>query len=155
MHGQHLAQEHYVSLSNSICAGASQVAEECNMSPKALSKKLAEEGVQGPSKKLKTQRDPATTAKGEFVTFLNRVKAGSYRKRASAEDKQEADETLQHYNSLAQEQKAAFAMAYTGNKDKKTFAWARDFMQTVKVTKEDQQESTAKYMTRSSYLIFF
>ena len=118
-----------------------------NMPAKQV-KTVAADAAQGPPKKMK--RDPTTTAKGELVTFLGRVKAGGYKKRATPGDMQEADETLQHYNSLAQEQKAAFAMAYQGNKDQKTFQWARDFMQTVTVTKADEEERTEKYMTRSS-----
>ena len=107
---------------------------------------------QGPAKRQK--RDDSTRAKGEFVTYLTRMRDGHYRKRASEEDKAGAASTLEQYHSLAQEEKATFAMAYHGNKDQKTFHWARDFMQTVNVAKEDEEESTEKYMTRISCLIF-
>ena len=74
------------------------------------------------------------------MTFLTRMKAGQYRKRATEEDKKEAEDILKHYHSL--DEKASFATAYQANKDQTTFQWARDFMQTVKVTKEDEREVT-------------
>ena len=120
------------------------------MAPKA--KAVGGPSAQGPPKKMRGQ---TTSAKGEVVTFLSRMQAGQYRKRCSEDERSEAAETLQQYNSLAQEEKASFALAYQGNKDAKTFQWARDFMQTVNVAKEDEEESTEKYMTRISCLIFF
>jgi len=110
--------------------------------------KPVSQGAQPSEKKAK--RDPATTAKGELVTFLNRVKEGKYRKRATEEDKSEADQCLQQYHSLAQEDKANFALSYMQNKDQKTFQWARDFLQKVSVSKNEEEEKTDKYLTRSS-----
>jgi hypothetical protein len=93
-------------------------------------------------------------AKGEFVTFLTRVKAGQYKKRSSGEDREEAASTLQEYHGMAQDQKAAFATAFLINKDKKSFAWAREYLQSVTITKVDESESNTKYTTRSSCTTF-
>ena len=103
----------------------------------------------------KNKRDPSTVAKGEFVTFLTRVKEGRYKKRSSPQDMQEACEHLQQYNSLAQEDKAAFAMAYCSNKDKKDFQWAREFLQRVLVQKKDEEQCVSKYMTRTFMIVNF
>ena len=111
-------------------------------------------GEEVPKKRAKPSRDEATVAKGEFVTFLTRVKAGQYKKRSSGEDREEAASTLQEYHGMAQDQKAAFAMAFLTNKDKKSFAWAREYLQSVTITKVDESESNTKYTTRSSCTTF-
>ena len=110
--------------------------------------KASEQGSQAQKKRLES-----TKAKGEVVTFLTRCAAGQYKKRSSEEEKQEASDTLCQYHSLAQEEKASFAQAYQGNKDQKTFQWARNFLQKVTVAKQDEEESVQKYMTRSSCLV--
>ena len=123
------------------------------MAPKAK----GVEGDQGPAlKKSRVQnRSQETVAKGEFVTFLTRMKQGQVKKRATDEDRKEAEDTHEEYKSLAHQEKASFAMAYMENKNQKTFQWARDFLQTVRVSQEDEEEKNEKYMTRRSCLIFF
>ena len=116
-------------------------------------KKVAPTAAEQEAPQKKAKRDDATVAKGEFVTFLTRVKAGVYKKKSEG-DREEAASTLLEYHSMAQSQKAAFAMAFLDNKDKKSFAWARDYIQSVKVTKVDESESTSKYTTRSSCTTF-
>ena len=106
-------------------------------------------GGEPPCKKAKTN------PKGDLVTFLSRVRNGKYATRSTDQDKQEAGATLLHYQALGKEQKTAFANAYQDNKDKKTFQWARDFLQTVSSTTEDESLSTCKYMTRSHCILFF
>ena len=116
----------------------------------AARKKTARQPAEDAAEPAKKPRDEATVAKGEFVTFLTRVKDGKYKKRCSDKDKAEATETLQQYHSLAQEDKSSFAMAYFSNKDKKDFQWARDFLQKVNVSKVDEEACNSKYMTRNS-----
>ena len=106
-------------------------------------------------KKPKTSPSEATVAKGNFVTFLNRVKDGRFKKRSSPQDMQEASTTLAQYNSLAQEDKAAFALDYCKNKDRKDFQWAREFIQRVHVKRQDEEKCVSKYMTRIFMIVNF
>ena len=106
------------------------------------------------SEATRGKRDASTVAKGELVTFLTRVKDGRFKKRARPDEQQEAADHLTQYNSLAQEDKAAFALAYSSNKDKKDFQWARDFLQKVKVAKTDEVSELSKYMTRTFISVF-
>ena len=118
-------------------------------------KAAAKSAANGPEPPAKKAKNSTTTAKGELVTFLSRMRDGNYKKRCSEDDRAQATDTLNQYNSLAQEEKASFALAYQTNKDAKTFQWAREFMQTVRVTKDDEEEAIEKYMTRISCLISF
>ena len=120
------------------------------MAPAAKKKARQPAEDAGEPAAAKKPRDEATVAKGEFVTFLTRVKDGKYKKRSSDQDRAEAAETLQQYHTLAQEDKSSFAMAYFSNKDKKDFQWARDFIQSVTVSKVDEEACNSKYMTRNS-----
>ena len=115
-----------------------------------ISKRPAAAAPAAESDAKKNKRDPTTVAKGELVTFLHRVKEGRYKKRCSPEDIQEATEQLAQYTTLAQEDKAAFAMSYASNKDKKDWQWAKDFHQKVNVKKIDEENCVSKYMTRNS-----
>ena len=108
-----------------------------------------------PEDKKPKIRDPSTVAKGEFVTFLTRVKDGRYKKRSSPQDMQEASEHLRQYNSLAQEDKAAFALDYCKNKDRKDFQGAREFIQRVHVKRQDEEKCVSKYMTRTFMIVNF
>ena len=114
---------------------------------------MSKRGSDGEAKGRGTIKDQlASSAKNEHndcKTFFTRMAKGFYKK-ASAQEKKDAQDALDTYQELEDDEKKDFVQAFKTNKGSKNFGWVKDFSDRLASRKTTKEEVLEKYMTRIS-----
>ena len=98
------------------------------------------------AKKSKTEKD-VTVKFNEARTLLSRTASGYY-KSATQEQKDDAQAGMDMLKTCSKDEKMAFALKMEQTKGNKTFAWVRDFKESLKSTSHTSQSVLENYYTR-------
>ena len=110
--------------------------------------KRVETPVEDQPKRMKTKTDVSLAeAKGTFTTWAVRMCDCKFKK-ATDEEKKEAERMLHTYRGLSKDMQAGFVYKFLDTKASKNFAWHRKFEDSLTATKKTEVGFSEKYRTR-------